>query len=83
MSALIIFKTLTQAQRGARFLSDNGIPVHVIKAPKALEEKGCAYGVRMTDHRLDTALRLLRDDRRTFGRVYLSDGSGLYREVPV
>ena len=81
MSALIVFKTLTQAQLAVRFLSDNGIPVNVIKAPRSLEEKGCAYAVRMTDHRLGTAVNALRENRWPFGRVYRSDGAGVYREV--
>ena len=47
MYAIILFRSLTYAQRGSRALSLAGIPSSVMKAPQGLTEKGCTYGVRL------------------------------------
>ena len=82
MSAYIIFPNLLQAQRGGYALGGKGIPAQVVKASRALEEKGCAYGLRLADKWLKAALIQLSDSQIDHGRVYVRDGSG-YREAEI
>ena len=81
MSALILFKSLLYAQRGARLLAQGGIPATVVKAPRGTEDRGCTYGVRLSQGRLRPALRLLEEKNMSRGRVFLIDGDGTYREA--
>ena len=62
MYAIILFRSLTYAQRGSRALSLAGIPSYVMKAPQGLTEKGCGYGVRLNEAKLRRAVALL-DER--------------------
>lgn len=81
MSALIMFRTLLYAQRGSRVLTEVGIPSHVVKAPRGTEENGCAYGVRLSERRLDQAVSWLREQNVPFGRVFFMDSQGNAQEI--
>ena len=81
MSALIMFRTLLQAQRGSRVLTEEGIPSQVVKAPRETEVNGCAYSVRLSEKRLDTALPRLRERGVPFGKIYTIDSQGIAREI--
>ena len=81
MSALIVFRTLMHAQRGARALSGEGVPVNVVKAPRDADENGCAYAVRMSEKYVDRARLLLREKDLPFGKIYHSGEDGRYREI--
>ena len=80
MSAYIVFPSLHQAQRGRNALNGKGIPVQVVKAPRALEEKGCAYALRLSEQWLKDAATRLAADRIEHGRIFLRDGEQ-YREA--
>ena len=80
MSAYIVFPTLLQAQRGFYTLSGKGIPAQVVKAPRDLEEKGCAYALRLSEKWLRDAEARLSDGQIGHGRIYVRDGGG-YREA--
>ena len=80
MSAYIVFPNLHQAQRGRNALSGKGIPAQVVKAPRSLEEKGCAYALRLSERWLKEAVLRLSDDRIQHGRIFLRDGEQ-YREA--
>ena len=81
MSALILFRTLLYAQRGQQMLSRRGIPGTVVKAPRGTEEKGCAYALRLSDRRLDRAVRILKDEEYPYGRVFLVTPRGELKEA--
>ena len=81
MSALILFRTLLYAQRGQRFLAKNGIPATVVKAPRAVEDRGCTYAVRLSDRRRVQALELLDRHQIEHGRVYVQRPDGSLEEV--
>ncbi len=80
MSVYILFPTLLQAQRGRKLLSDNGVPAQVVKAPRQMGEKGCAYAVRMSDRWLERSLGALDDGTIRYGRIFVPEGDG-FREV--
>ncbi|MBR6114940.1 MAG: DUF3343 domain-containing protein [Oscillospiraceae bacterium] len=81
MSAIILFRSLTHAQRGTRVLSAGGVPAKIIKAPAGLSDKGCVYAAGVTEKRLRQALEVLDSRQISHGRVFVPDGSGGYREV--
>lgn len=81
MSALILFRTLLYAQRGARVLSKFGIPCTVVKAPRLAEDRGCTYALRLSDRRRVRALEALRSQGMEHGRVFLVRPDGTLEEV--
>lgn len=84
MYAIILFRSLTYAQRGSRILSQVGIPSSVMKAPQELTAKGCGYGVRLNDTKLRRAVQALDDRGVDRGKAFLlSRLTGEFREVPL
>lgn len=81
MPTLIMFRSLTYAQRGARALERGGIHATVTKAPQGTSDRGCTYCVKIPDGRLYRALDLLDAEGVARGRVLRSAGDGEYREV--
>ena len=81
MSAIILFRSLTFAQRGSRLLEAGGVPSTIIKAPQSLTRHGCAYGVSLSDKKLNRALEILQSRNVDHGRIYYIDNSGEYREA--
>ncbi len=80
MPALIMFRSLTYAQRAARSLQRQGIPADITKAPQGTTDKGCTYCVRVADQRLSSSLNALRNEGIEHGRILQQSGSE-YREV--
>ena len=56
---LILFRSLTHAQRAAHILERSGMTATVRKAPQGLTDRGCSYCVRLRADRLSGALTLL------------------------
>ena len=65
---LILFRSLTYAQRGRHVLERAGITAVLRRAPADLTDRGCAYGLKLRADRLH-------------GRVFLREADGSYREV--
>ena len=80
MSALIMFRSLTYAQRASRSLQRNGIPADITKAPQGTTDRGCTYCLRVAEGRLYAALSALQRDGIDHGRI-LRLSNGEYREV--
>ena len=81
MSALILFRSLTYAQRGFFVLSRSGIPGKLIKAPRDLTDRGCAYGVLISDNRLAQAKEELAAQHAEYSSVWLRNALGEYHEA--
>ena len=81
MSAIILFRSLTYAQRGVRLLSGGGIPAKLIKAPAETATRGCAYAAVVSRRRLRDAMELLDGVSLPHGLLYEPDGEGGYKEV--
>lgn len=81
MSAIILFRSLTYAQRGVRILSAGGVPATLIKAPEGLSEKGCVYAAGVSERNLRQALNILSRQQFSHGGVFVREGKGQYREV--
>ncbi len=81
MSAIILFRSLTYAQRGIRLLSGGGIPSTLIKAPAETASRGCAYAAVVSRRRLREAVELLDSVSLPHGLLFEPDGEGGYKEV--
>lgn len=78
---LIMFRSLTYAQRAAHLLERAGVTATVRKAPPGLTDRGCTYCVRIRSGRLDSALALLEQRGISRGKVFLLRAEGGYQEV--
>ena len=83
MSAIILFRSLTYAQRGVRVLGAGGVPATIIKAPPGLSDRGCTYGAGVASRRLEAALRVLEERQVSHGKVFVPDEDGKYRELAI
>lgn len=83
MSVLIMFRSLTYAQRGARALERSGISASLTKAPLETTDRGCTYCVRVSEQTLPAALRALERQGIARGRIMRSIDDGGYRELSV
>ena len=81
MSVLIMFHSLTYAQRGARVLERAGITAAVTKAPQSTTDRGCTYCIRIGEKALSAALTLLEKNQVRRGRILRMDPDDGYREV--
>ena len=57
---LIVYRSVTQAQRAGRLLTSIGITNQVFRSPVGLTERGCSYSVRIRSADLNSALSLLQ-----------------------
>ena len=78
---LILFRSLTYAQRAAHLLERGGVTATVRKAPLNLTDRGWTYGVRLREKRLERALALLKQRGVDHGKVFLMRADGDYHEV--
>ena len=78
---LILFRSLTFAQRAAHVLERGGFTATVRKAPQGLTDRGCTYCVRLRANRLSSALTLLKQRGLEHGMVFLSREDDSWQEV--
>lgn len=78
---LILFRSLTYAQRAARMLERSGITATIRRAPQGLTDRGCTYCVRLRAQKLQDALALLAQRGVDRGRVFLLNADGSAEEV--
>lgn len=78
---VITFRSVTFAQRGERQLTQNGIGCILRRTPRWMEQRGCGYCIRVPDRQAPDAVRLLRQGKIPFGRVYWLEEGQEPREV--
>ena len=81
MSAIILFRSLTYAQRGVYMLRAHGIPATVVKAPPETTDRGCTYAAGVTHRSLRRALAVLEGQDVPHGRAFVPGPDGKYREA--
>ena len=81
MSSIILFRSLTHAQRGIRVLASEGVPSTLIRAPEGLSDRGCAYGALVSPRRAAKAVSVLNERNIPHGKIFLPDIDGGYREA--
>ena len=77
--AYIGLRSLTYAQRAARWLSGQGIRADAVRAPWS--GSGCSYAVRLRREDLVNALARLREGDFVPGRIFLRERDGTVREA--
>ena len=78
--SLILFKSVTYAQRGGRVLSQKGISSYMIRSQAALGGGSCSYALKVWPELLQRSLAALDDSRIPYGKVYVTDRSGNFAE---
>ena len=71
MQIVIIFKSVTYAQRAERLLAKNGIVSNVMKAPFGRNSGACAYAVRINDKNIVKALGIIKESGLSYTDMYL------------
>lgn len=80
---LLMCRSLTYAQRTAKILERYGITAIVTRGPQGLSAEGCAYCVKISQHRLGDAVKVLKNAGIGPLKIYLAGGDGNLKEVPV
>ena len=65
----ITFRSVTYAQRAERILKDSGIRCTLQRAPRAMEERGCGYCLRLQPQVAARAVQLLKAGGISFSKV--------------
>lgn len=81
MSAIILFRSLTYAQRGVYTLRAQGIPATIVKAPPETTDRGCTYAAGIAYRSLRRALTVLDEREVPRGRAFVPGPNGVYREA--
>ena len=82
MGTLIItFRSVTPAQRADRVLRSAGIPCHLGRTPRWMEEQGCGYSLRVRFLELEDVVALLKNHRISYRKVYLEGDNGAMEEL--
>lgn len=77
---LLTAHNVTRSQRMAQMLSDSRIPCTVQRLPVGLSDRGCAYGVRVSEYDLARAVARLQSTGLSPVKVFTHTPYG-YREV--
>ncbi len=81
MNYIVVFRSLTFAQKAARILENSGIAAFIIKVPERLANRGCSYGVRISELNLVDAMVVLRSNGIQPVKVFVKFRNGTYSEV--
>ena len=78
---LILFRSLTYAQRASHILERGGITATIRRAPQGLTDRGCTYSIRLRAQHLGRALALLKQRGLEHGKVFQMSEGGVWQEV--
>ena len=78
--SLILFKSVTYAQRGGRVLAQRGISSYMIRSQAALGGGSCSYALKVRPELLQRSLAALNETNIPYGKVYQTDRSGNFIE---
>ena len=78
---LIVFRSLTYAQRTAAALERAGITAHLLRSPKSISGEGCSHSVKVSQRSLADALAVLHRSGLAPRRVFIIEGDGSYKDV--
>ncbi len=80
-ACLITFRSVTPAQRGERVLKSVGILCHLQRTPRAMEEQGCGYCLKLSCGNVPEAAAILRQQQIPYQRVYFYRPGGKFEEM--
>lgn len=70
-NCVITFRSVTPAQRGEGILRKAGYGCSIRRTPRWMENQGCGYSLRVRCDQVLECVRLLRESRISFRKVYL------------
>jgi len=82
MAYLILCSGLTSAQHIKKVLARSCIGGYIVRPPQEIAAEGCGYAVEVKESQFESAVRIIRDCRLTFRKVFRKDGT-MYTEVSV
>ena len=80
-SYMIPFRTVMPAQRGEALLRQMGFLCRLQRTPKWMESQGCGYSIRLQGPRAEEAIRLLRERKIQFRKLYRIRENGSTEEM--
>ena len=81
MRYLLMFRSLTYAQRGDRALSRAGITGTLTRMPRSVSVRGCSYGILISPAQYSRAMDVLAAAGALPERVFIRDADGSLREA--
>ena len=78
---LLLYRSLTRAQRASEILNRGDIPNTIVRVPREVSKEGCANGIRLDQGALYRSLTLLRTSGVEPRKVFVSAGDNHYEEV--
>ena len=81
MQLLLMYRSLTYAQRCVKLLEREGIPASVARAPKALSGRGCGYCAVINEKYGTRAAEILRRRELLPERVFRRGPDGSAEEA--
>ena len=78
---IITFRSVTPAQRGERLLRQMEIGCTLQRTPRWMEAQGCGYSLRVNDGQIHQIIRIFRERKIPFRKVYHADDSGKTEEL--
>ena len=81
LNHLLLYRSLTQAQKVSNVLDRAGIPNRVVRAPKAVSKEGCSHCVRLTEENLPWVRSHLPPLNLEPRRIFAVTGDEQYEEV--
>lgn len=70
----ITFRTITPAQRAQRVLRQSGLTVSLQRTPRAMEQQGCGYCLKLRSADREKAIAVLNSAGVRFQNIYTANG---------
>ena len=77
----VTFRSVTPAQRGEMMLRRNGVSCVLRRTPIWMQEKGCGYTLQIRFADTDFSVRLLRENKIEFKKLYMIGENGTAEEL--
>lgn len=79
----ITFRSVTFAQRAEAAVKRAGITCALQRTPRAMEERGCGYCLRLKESDVWPVVLLLRENEIPFRKIYCQEEDGRLEEMPL
>lgn len=77
----LTFRSVTTAMKGSRILERVGIKTLLSRTPKALQQQGCGYSLKVRSEHLQEAQTVLFQEDVRFNKIYSRENNGRWQEV--
>lgn len=81
MNCIIVFRSITYAQRAKELLAKGGVSGVLVKPSVSLGKGSCSHGIKISNMDLFKAKGLLSSMSAVIGGVYVTSSGGRFQEV--